>query len=63
VFKGRVEDSTIKIQLLLGEKTVNKAFRQAFELQAVLLADRPPPQNNHQNILGELIAPTGQRDQ
>jgi hypothetical protein len=38
-----VEYPTIKMRLLLGqEKTVNKALRQALELQAVLLAARPP---------------------
>jgi hypothetical protein len=40
-FTDRVEDPDIKIQLLLGEKTVNKALRQALELQAVFLAARP----------------------
>jgi hypothetical protein len=35
-----VEDPNIKIQVL-GEKTVNKALRQAFELQAIFLAARP----------------------
>jgi hypothetical protein len=41
-FTDGVEDPDIKIQLLLGgEKTVNKALRQAFELQAVFLAARP----------------------
>jgi hypothetical protein len=38
-----IEDSTLKIQLLLGgEKMVNEALRQALELQAVLLAATPP---------------------
>jgi hypothetical protein len=43
VFANGIEDTTIKIQLLLvgGEKTVNEALRQALELQAVLLATRP----------------------
>jgi hypothetical protein len=44
-FADRVEDSTIKIQLLLGgEKTVNEALRLALKLQAMLLASRPPKQ-------------------
>jgi uncharacterized coiled-coil protein SlyX len=38
------KDLDIKIQLLLeGEKTVNEALGQALELQAVLVAARPPP--------------------
>jgi hypothetical protein len=40
-FAEGVQDPDIKIQLLLGEKTVNEALRQALELQAVLLAVRP----------------------
>jgi hypothetical protein len=36
-----VEDPTIKIPLLQGEKMVNKTLRQALELQAMLLAVRP----------------------
>jgi hypothetical protein len=41
-FADRVEDLSIKIQLLLGgEKTVNEALRQAIELQAMLLACSP----------------------
>jgi hypothetical protein len=42
VFTNRLEDPTIKIQLLLGEgKMVNEALRKALELQAMLLAARP----------------------
>jgi hypothetical protein len=42
VFSDRVEDPTIKLQLLLGgEKSVKEALRQALELQAILLAARP----------------------
>jgi hypothetical protein len=38
-FADGVEDPAIKIQLLLGgEKMMNKALRQALELQTVLLA-------------------------
>jgi hypothetical protein len=41
-FVDGVEDSDIKIQLLLGgENTVSEALRQALELQAVLLVARP----------------------
>jgi hypothetical protein len=40
-FAAGVEDPDIKIQLLLVEKTVNEAFRQALGLQAVFLAARP----------------------
>jgi hypothetical protein len=41
-FADGVEDTDIKIQLLLeGEKTVNEALRQTLELQAVFLAARP----------------------
>jgi hypothetical protein len=40
-FVDGVEDTSIKIKLLLGgEKTVNEALRQALELQAVFLAAR-----------------------
>jgi hypothetical protein len=42
VFADGVEDTTIKIQLLLGEKqTVSEVLRQALELQAMLLPSRP----------------------
>lgn len=42
VFADRVEDTAIKIQLLLGgEKIVYEALRQAPKLQGVLLAARP----------------------
>jgi hypothetical protein len=55
-FTDRVEEPTIKIQLLLrGEKTVNEALRQALELKTVLLA--PRSQNECQDILGEPITP------
>jgi hypothetical protein len=41
VFADGAEDTTIKIQLLLGgEETVNDALRQALGLQAVFLAPR-----------------------
>jgi hypothetical protein len=41
-FADGVEHPDIKIPLLLGgEKTVNKALRQAPEIQVVLLANRP----------------------
>jgi hypothetical protein len=33
-------DHDIKIQLLLGENTVNNALRQVIELEAMLLAPR-----------------------
>jgi hypothetical protein len=40
-FADGVEDHEIKVALLIGgEKTVNEALRQAFELQAVFLAAR-----------------------
>jgi hypothetical protein len=40
-FADEVEDSAIKIQLLLGgEKTLNEALRQALELKAVLIGGR-----------------------
>jgi hypothetical protein len=42
-FADQVREPGIRIQLLLrGEETVNKALRQALELQAELLAARPP---------------------
>jgi hypothetical protein len=41
-FADKVEDTAIKIQLLLGgHQTVNEGLWQALELQAVLLATRP----------------------
>jgi hypothetical protein len=44
-FADGVEDTTIKIQLLLGgEKTVNEVLRQVLELQAMLQAARPQKQ-------------------
>jgi hypothetical protein len=45
-FAYGVQEPDIKIQLLLGgEKTVNKAIRQAVELQAILAAARPHKNN------------------
>jgi hypothetical protein len=53
-----VEDPTIKIQLLLGgEKMMNKALREALELQTVVIAASPHPPNEHHGIPWELIAP------
>jgi hypothetical protein len=45
------EDPDIKIQLLLGEKTVNSAFREVIKMQAILLVPR----------LGKPIAPHSSR--
>jgi hypothetical protein len=46
-FAYGVEDPDIKIKLLLGgEKTVNKALRQALEVQAVLVAARHHKNNS-----------------
>jgi hypothetical protein len=40
-FTNRVEDLHIKMQVLLGgQKMVNKALRQALELQAMFLSDK-----------------------
>jgi hypothetical protein len=40
-FADGVEDQDIKMSQLIGQKTANKALRQALELQAVFLAARP----------------------
>jgi hypothetical protein len=46
-FTHGVDDHDIKIQLLLGgEKTIIEAPRKAIELQAVLVAVRPPNSNS-----------------
>jgi hypothetical protein len=55
-FADGLEDTDIKIQLLLGgEKTVNEALRQALELQAVFLAARP-----QKTLWGKWSPPTRQ---
>jgi hypothetical protein len=54
-FADSVEDPAIKIQLLLGEETVNEALRQAIELQTVLLA-ASPHKTSARAFWGESIA-------
>jgi hypothetical protein len=59
-FTDGIDDPAIKTELMLlrGEKTVNKALRQALELQAVLLTTKPPSKKKQrQDILGEPITP------
>jgi hypothetical protein len=57
-----VEDTDVKIQLLLGgEKTVNEALRQALGLQAVLVAARPH-KNNTKMYRGSRSPPTRRRN-
>jgi hypothetical protein len=57
-----VKEPDIKIQLLLGgERMVNKALRQALELQAILVAARPH-QNNTNLYQGNWSPPTRRKD-
>jgi hypothetical protein len=58
VFVDRIEDPDIKIKLLLGgEKMVNKALRQALELQAVLLV-ASPHKSSTMTFWGRRLPPT-----
>jgi hypothetical protein len=61
-FADGVQDPDIKIKLLLGgEKTVNEALRKALELQAVLIAARPP-KTSSRTFWGSRFPPTWRRD-
>jgi hypothetical protein len=60
-FVDGVEDTDIKIKLLLGgENTVNEALRQALELQAVFLAARPH-KTSARTFWGNRSPPTRER--
>jgi hypothetical protein len=61
-FADGVEDHKIKVALLIGgEKTVNEAFRQALELQAVFLATRSHKTSTN-TFWGSRSLPTQQRN-
>jgi hypothetical protein len=61
-FADGVEDPDVKIQLLLGEKTVNEALTQALELQAVFLAARPQKMRRHFGGTDRLPPEKGMQD-
>jgi hypothetical protein len=57
VFANRVKDAAIKIQLLVGGKKMGEQGSQADPPATGHASSSQAPKNQHQDILGEPIAP------